>query len=128
MIFVQGQIFNFKTDLFILLFLSLIFFFVSIFCLYFCLYFCHLCDPMDFSMPGLPVFHYLLIVFHFLSHVQSFVTSWTTYSMPGFPILHHLLEPAQTCVRWISEAIQPSSPLSSPFPPAFNLSQHQGLF
>ena len=33
-----------------------------------------------------------------------------------------------THVRWISDAIKPSHPLSSPFPPAFNLSQHQGLF
>ena len=49
-------------------------------------------------------------------------------SMPGFPLLHHLLELAQTHVHWVSDAIQPSHPLSSPSPPAFNLSQHQGLF
>ena len=49
-------------------------------------------------------------------------------SMPGFPVLHHLLELAQTHVHWVSDAIQPSNPLSSPSPPAFNLSQHQGLF
>ena len=49
-------------------------------------------------------------------------------SMPGFPILHHLRELAQTHVHWVSDAIQPSYPLSSPSPPAFNLSQHQGLF
>ena len=48
-------------------------------------------------------------------------------SMPGFPVLHHLLELAQTRVHWVSNAIQPSHPLSSPFP-AFILSQHQGLF
>ena len=34
----------------------------------------------------------------------------------------------QTHVHWVSDAIQPSHPLLSPFPPAFNLSQHQGLF
>ena len=34
----------------------------------------------------------------------------------------------QTHVLWVSDAIQPSHPLSSPFPPALNLSQHQGLF
>ena len=55
------------------------------------------CDPMDCSMPGLPVHHQL----------------------PGF---------AQTDVHWVSDAIQPSHPLSSPSPPAFSLSQHQGLF
>ena len=46
-------------------------------------------------------------------------------SMPGFPVLHHLPELAQTHVHWVSDAIQPSHPLSSPFPLAFNLSQHQ---
>ena len=48
-------------------------------------------------------------------------------STPGFPVLHQLLELAQTHVHRISDAIQPSHPLSSPSPPAFNLSQHQGL-
>ena len=55
-----------------------------------------LCDPMDSSMPGLPVHHQL----------------------PEF---------TQTHVHWVGDAIQPSHPLSSPSP-AFNLSQHQGLF
>ena len=50
------------------------------------------------------------------------------YSMPGFPLHHQLLALAQTHVHWFSDAIQPSHPLSSPSPPAFNLSQHQGLF
>ena len=49
-------------------------------------------------------------------------------SMPVFPVLHHLPELTQTHVHWVSDAIQPSCPLLSPFPPAFNLSQHQGLF
>ena len=48
-------------------------------------------------------------------------------SMPGFPVLHYLPEFAQTHIHWVSVAIQPSHPLSSPSP-AFNLSQHQGLF
>ena len=56
-----------------------------------------LCDPMDCSTPGFPVFHYL----------------------PEF---------AQAHVHWVGDDIQPSHPLSSPSPPAFNLSQHQGLF
>ena len=47
-------------------------------------------------------------------------------SMPGFTFLHHLLELAQT--YWVSDAIQPSHPLSSPSPLVLNLSQHQGLF
>ena len=49
-------------------------------------------------------------------------------STPGFPVLHHLLEFAQTHVHWFSDTIQPSCPLSSTSPSAFNLSQHQGLF
>ena len=53
-----------------------------------------LCDPVDCSTPGLPVYHQL----------------------PEF---------TQTHVRWVSDAIQPSHPLSSPSPPAFTLSQHR---
>ena len=49
-------------------------------------------------------------------------------STPGFPVHHQLLEFTQTHVHWVSDAIQPSHPLLSPSPPAFNLSQHQGLF
>ena len=48
--------------------------------------------------------------------------------MPGLPVLHHLPELAQTHVHCVSDATQPSRPLSSPSPPAFYLSQHQGLF
>ena len=49
-------------------------------------------------------------------------------STPGFSVLHHLPELAQTHVHWISDAIQPAGPLLSPSPPAFSLSQHQGLW
>ena len=56
-----------------------------------------LCDPMDWSMPGLLVHHQL----------------------PEF---------TQTYVHWVSDTIQPPHSLSSTSPPAFNLSQHQGLF
>ena len=52
----------------------------------------------------------------------------TDCSTPGFPVLHHLLEFAQTHVHWVGDAIPPSHPLSSPSPPACNLSQDQGLF
>ena len=46
---------------------------------------------------------------------------------PGFPVHHQLPELSQTHVHWVSDAIQPFHPLLSPSP-AFNLSQHQGLF
>ena len=49
-------------------------------------------------------------------------------SMPGLPVPHQLLESTQTHVHRVGDTIQPSHPLSSPFPPALNLSQHQGLF
>ena len=49
-------------------------------------------------------------------------------SMPGFPVHHQLPELTQTHLHWVSDAIQTSHPLLSPFPPAPNPSQHQGLF
>ena len=49
-------------------------------------------------------------------------------STPGLPVHHQLPEFTQTHVYWVSDAIQPSHLLSSPYPSAFNLSQHQGLF
>ena len=72
------------------------------------------CAPISFSFSSVQS----------LSCVQLFVTPWT----PGLPVYHQLPEFTQTHVHWVSHAIQPSHPLSSPFPPAFNLSQHQGLF
>ena len=48
-------------------------------------------------------------------------------STPRLPVHHQLLESTQTHVHWVSDAIQPSHPLSSPTPPVFNLSQHQGF-
>ena len=49
-------------------------------------------------------------------------------STPGFPVHHQLLEFNQTHVHQVGDAIQPSHPLSSPSPPALNLSQHQAIF
>ena len=49
-------------------------------------------------------------------------------STTGFLVHHQLLEFTQTHVHWVGDAIQLSHPLSSSSPPAFNLSQHQGLF
>ena len=61
-----------------------------------------------------------------LSHIQ--LCNPMDCSTPGSSVLHYLLEFPQTQVYWVGDAILPSQPLSSPFPPAFNLSQHQGLF
>ena len=49
-------------------------------------------------------------------------------STPGFPVHHQLPELAQTHVHQVDDAIQPSHPLLSHSPPAFNLSQLQGIF
>ena len=62
-----------------------------------------------------------------LSCVWLLVTPWTAARQASLSI-DHLLELAQTYVHWVGDAIQPSHPLSSLSPPAFNLSQHQGLF
>ena len=50
------------------------------------------------------------------------------HSTPGLPVHHQLPEFTQTHIHLVSDAIQPSHPLSSPFPPAPNPSQHQSLF
>ena len=50
------------------------------------------------------------------------------YRTPGFPVHHHLPELTQTRVHRVGDAIQSFHPLSSPSPPTFNLSKHQGLF
>ena len=66
----------------------------------------------------------------FTSVTQSCLTLCDpmNHSTPGLPVHHQLPESAQTHVHWVSDAIQPSHPLSFPSPSAFNFSQHQGLF
>ena len=76
------------------------------------------------SHQGSPDFHSVQIS----SVAQSCPTLCMDCSMPGLPVHHQLPELTQTHVHWVSDATQPSHPLSSPSPPTFNLSQHQGLF
>ena len=66
----------------------------------------------------------------FSSVAQSCLTlcDLMNHCMPGLPVQHELPESTQTHVHWVGDAIQPSHPLSSPFPPALNLSLHEGLF
>ena len=74
------------------------------------------------------------IVLSLLHYCCSVTKSYPTLcnpmdcSTPGFPVHHQLPELAQTHVHSVGDAIQPSHPLPPPSPPAFNLSQHQGLF
>ena len=63
-----------------------------------------------------------------LSHVQLLVTPGTAAYIPNFSILHYLLEYALTHVHWVGDATKPPHHLSPTSPPAFNFSQHQGLF
>ena len=69
-----------------------------------------------------------LVLLLFSRSVLSTVCDPIDCSTPGFPVLHQLLEVTQSHVHQVSDAIQPSHPLSSPSPPALNLSQHQDLF
>ena len=112
-----------------------------------------LCDAMDCSLPGSSVHKILQATIlewvampftrgsSWLGHMTvisclsvQFRHSVTSDSFQphgpgsGFPVHHQLPELALTHVHWVSDAIQPSHPLSSPSPPTFNLPQHQGLF
>ena len=71
-----------------------------------------------------------LVGLHQFSSVQSCPTlcNPTDHSMPSLPVHHQLPEFTQTHVYQVSDAIQPSHPLSLPSPPSLNLSQHQGVF
>ena len=75
--------------------------------------------------------HYYYIVFSQFSSVTQLcptLCNSMNRSTSGLPVHHQLLEFTQTHVHWVGDAIQPFHPLSSPSPPALNLSQHRGLF
>ena len=86
--------------------------------------------------PGFSLSSFTLISFFSLSAIQFSLVAQLCPTlcdpmnrrMPGLPVHHQLSESTQTPVRWVGNAIQPSHLLSSPSPPAFHLSQHQGLF
>ena len=79
---------------------------------------------------GMQCYFIAVFKFQFNSITQSCLTlcDRMNCSMPGLPVHHQPLESTQTHVHQVCDAIQPSHPLSSPSPPALNLSQHQGLF
>ena len=72
---------------------------------------------------------WFIMSIQFSSVAQSYPTPFDPMdcSTRGLPVHHQLSKFTQTHVRWVDFAIQPSHPLSSPSP-AFNLSQHQGLY
>ena len=73
----------------------------------------------------LNMYNYRKLPFFQLSSISQ-ICDPMDCSTPGFPVHYQLLKLMQIHVHQVNDAIQPS--LSSPFPPAFNLSQHQGLF
>ena len=99
------------------------------------------------SNPGLPHYRWILCPANrfigtifldsiYTCSVQFSSVTWScptlhdpmNSSTPGLPVHHQLPESTQIHVHCVGDAIQPSHPLSSPSPPALNLSQHQGLF
>ena len=85
---------------------------------------------MDFLVKMLKTF---LLSYSAVVQFSSVAQSCPTHcdpneSQPGLPVHHQLPEFTQTHIHWVGDAIQPSHPLSPPFPFAISLSQHQGLF
>ena len=103
----------------------------------------HVCTKRDFSEKGVHSFNQIfngscdiekkkrinMIGVQFSSVTQSYPTLCDPMdcSTSGFPVHHQLPEFIQTRVHQVGDTIQPAHPLSAPSP-AFNLSQHQGLF
>ena len=79
------------------------------------------CEELNFG-------DFIIEEVQFSSVAQLCLTLCDPMDTPVFPVHHQLLELAQTHVHQLSDAIQPSHPVLSPSPHAFNLSQHQGLF
>ena len=76
----------------------------------------------------LPMFFFQLYQFSSVAQSCPTLCDPMNCSMPGLPVHHQLPELTQTHVHRVSDAIQPSHPLSSPSPPVPNPSQHQSLF
>ena len=70
----------------------------------------------------------MCVLFSSVTHSCQTVSKPMDCSMPGLPLHRQIPEFTQTHVHWVGDAIKPSHPMSSPSPPAFKLSQHQGLF
>ena len=89
----------------------------------------HLFTTLCLSMPGIFLWSISnAFQFSLVAQLCPTLCDPTDCSTPGLPVHHQLPESTQTHVHWVSDAIQPSHPLSSPSLPALNLSQHQGLF
>ena len=87
---------------------------------------------MNHSLVYFIYYSVLNLEWYVINSVQSLSRVWLCnskdYSMSSFPVHHQLSEFAQTHLHQVGDAIQPCHPLLSASPPAFSLSQHQGLF
>ena len=84
----------------------------------------HTCKPIHLQYSECPA----IAQFSSVTQLCPTLHDPMDHSTPGLPVHHQHPEFTQTHVHWVSDAIQPSHRLSSPSPPAFNLSQNQGLF
>ena len=100
-------------------------------------YSCHLFLMSSASVKSIPFLFFILSIlawnvssvqFSSVAQLCPTLCNPMNHSTPGLPVHHQLPEFTQTHVHQVSDAIQPSHPLSSPSPPAPNPSQHQGLF
>ena len=96
----------------------------------------HICDYNFSHHSSSCLAHVLSKALKYLHLMYSVQVSSVTQLCPTLcnhmnqclPVHHQIPESTQTHVHWVCDAIQPSHPLLSPFPPALNLSQHQNLF
>ena len=87
--------------------------------------------PVSSNIPHLACKSYrcvFTVQFSLVAQLCPTLCDPMNHSTPGLPVHHQLPESTQTHVHWVSDATQPSHPLSSPSPPALNFSQNQGLF
>ena len=88
--------------------------------------FCSSCTILH-AFPQFSTFLSTLVQFSSVAQSCPTLCDPMNLSMPGLPVHHQLLEFTHTHIHWVGDAIQLSYTLSSPSPPALNLSQHQGL-
>ena len=84
--------------------------------------------PVKFLAVQISIFSTFLFQFSSVDQSRRTPCNPMDSSMPGFPVHHQVPEVAQTYLHRVGDAMQPSHPLSSPFPPVPSPSQDQGLF
>ena len=85
-------------------------------------------EDLNYLLFSMMQYNTEYIQYSSVAHLCTTLCDPMNHRTPGLPVHHQLPEFTQTHVHGVGDAIQPSHPLSSPFPPAPNLSQHQGLF